>query len=198
MKNKQTLIIIGLLILIGYLYIAIARPFNLFPKSSSQTPSRILNSQDGSKEKFDYLAVQTTNSCGLQANVLLSYSNDKHLQGSCCGPMSFHEYQEQIEGLKNYLHISQVPKDPYDVPVTLAKELLGYKTSIQLTPDQQAVYDQAMKLSHEGGPCCCKCWRWDAFEGQAKYLITKYNFSAQQIAEVWDVEDGCGGDEHHH
>ena len=35
-----------------------------------------------------------------------------------------------------------------------------------------------------------------SFEGQAKYLITEYGFNAEQIAEVWDLEDGCGGTEH--
>ncbi|MEM4391950.1 MAG: hypothetical protein QXG67_04105 [Candidatus Nitrosotenuis sp.] len=124
--------------------------------------------------------------------------DDERLQGSCCSPMAFHRYEEQVESLKKYSHIKQIPKDPYDIEVSLAKELLGYQKTIKLTADQQKIYDDAMKMSHEGGPCCCKCWRWDAFEGLAKYLITEHNFDSQQVAEVWDLIDGCGGEGHAH
>ena len=53
-----------------------------------------------------------------------------------------------------------------------------------------------MKLSEEGGPCCCRCWRWTTFEGQAKFLIARREFDAEAIAEIWDLEDGCGGSSH--
>jgi len=124
--------------------------------------------------------------------------NGDRIQGSCCSQMDFHRYQEQVEGLKKYADISQVPADPYDVPVSLAKQLFGYQKTIQLTPDQQSIYDRAAQLSEEGGPCCCRCWRWTAFEGQAKYLITELDWSAEQIAELWDLQDGCGGSGHEH
>jgi len=32
-----------------------------------------------------------------------------------------------------------------------------------------------------------------AFEGQAKYLITRLHFAANRIASIWKLEDGCGG-----
>lgn len=151
----------------------------------------------GSKEKFEYLTEQRSNVCArITSEELASYSDDARLQGSCCSSMDLHRYQEQIEGLKKYSNTSQIPNDPYDIPVTLAKELLGYKDSIMLTLEQQKVYDGAMKLSDEGGPCCCRCWRWDAFEGLAKYLIMQHNFTAEQVAEIWDLEDGCGGEGH--
>jgi len=60
-------------------------------------------------------------------------------------------------------------------------------------PAQQAFYDDAKKPSDEHGPCCCHCWRWKAFEGQAKALIARRGYTAGQIANVWDLEDGCGG-----
>lgn len=124
--------------------------------------------------------------------------DDARIQGSCCSPMDFHRYQEQVEGLRKYADIPQIPNDPYDVPVKLAKQLFEYQQTIQLTPEQRAVYDQAMQISAEGGPCCCRCWRWFAFEGQAKYLITELDWSAQQVAELWELEDGCGGSGHQH
>ena len=105
--------------------------------------------------------------------------NDARIQGSCCSAMDLHRYQEQVEGLKKYAEISQIPSDPYDVPVSLAKQLFEYQKTIQLAPDQQAIYDQAMQVSEERGPCCCRCWRWFAFEGQAKYLITELDWSGQ-------------------
>jgi hypothetical protein len=69
---------------------------------------------------------------------------------------------------------------------------------ITLNEDQQAIYDQAMEMSDEGGLCYCKCWRWTAFEGLAKYLITEENYNGQQVAELWDLLDGCGGPGHTH
>jgi len=78
------------------------------------------------------------------------------------------------------------------------KEAINVDSKPQiLIPKQQVIYEEAVKLSHEGGPCCCRCWRWTAFEGQAKYLITKHNFGPEEIAEIWDLEDGCGGGEEH-
>lgn len=152
----------------------------------------------GSVEKFQYLSQQTSSSCSLQPETVLTYADEARLQGSCCSPMDLARYQAQVEGLESYSDIAQIPSDPYDVPASLAKELLGYRWDIQLTAQQQAIYDQSMSLSEEGGPCCCRCWRWYAFEGMAKYLITQRNWNAQQIAELWDLVDGCGGPGHQH
>ena len=151
----------------------------------------------GSLEKFEFLAAQKSNKCGLQATNLDSYPEDGSIQGSCCAAMDIRKYQKQVEGLKGFSNIPQIPEDPYDVPVSLAKELFEYQKNIHLIPEQQVIYEEAVKLSHEGGPCCCSCWRWTAFEGQAKYLITKHNFGPKEIAEIWDLEDGCGGGEEH-
>ena len=37
--------------------------------------------------------------------------------------------------------------------------------------------------------------RW-IYEGLAKYLITEYDFTAEQIADLWDLSDACGGPGH--
>lgn len=130
------------------------------------------------------------------ANRIYSMSDSERLQGSCCSPMSLHRYEEQVEGLKDYSDISQIPTDPYDISVEKAKELLNYKKTIELSDGQQEIYNDAMKMSDEGGPCCCKCWRWDVYEGLAKYLIVIESFTAEQVANVWDLSDGCGGEGH--
>lgn len=150
----------------------------------------------GSVEKFDFLSSQNSNQCGLQAVNLDSYPEDGSLQGSCCGAMDLHRYQEQVEGLEKYSEYEVVPVDPYDISVSLAKKLFEYQKTITLNEEQQKIYDEAMKMSHEGGPCCCRCWRWTAFEGQAKYLISQHSWASEQIAGLWDMEDGCGGEGH--
>lgn len=152
----------------------------------------------GTAEKMEYLSNENSSFCGLQPTSVDAYADSERIQGACCGAMDLHRYQEQVEGLKEYSHISQIPTDPYDISASLAKELFAYQKDIQLNFEQQKIYNEATEVAHEGGPCCCKCWRWTAFEGQAKYLITKHNFNAQQIADVWDLEDGCGGAGHEH
>ena len=149
------------------------------------------------KQRFEYLSNQQTNFCAAP-NFIDSKSGADRLQGSCCAEMDFDRYKDQIEDLKKYDNISVIPSDPYDIPVPLATELLGYDKNYVLTPKQQAVYDEAMKMADEHGPCCCKCWRWYAFEGQAKYMIRNLDFTSKQVAEVWDLEDGCGGKENSH
>lgn len=151
----------------------------------------------GSPEKFEFLSKQGSNQCGLIGGEIVSAMADSdRLQGSCCSPMDLHAYQEQVGGLKKYSKLNMVPKDPYDISVSLAKELLGYQEGIQLTEKEQGIYNEAVKMSAEGGPCCCRCWRWNAFEGQAKKLIRDESFTSEQIAELWGLEDGCGGSGH--
>jgi len=147
------------------------------------------------EEKFVMLSSANTNYCA-SSNFLDAKADGERVQGSCCTKMDFHRYEEQIEGLKQYSGIDAIPSDPYDIEASLAKRLIAYDREITLTVQQQKVYDMAVGMSMEGGPCCCKCWRWTAFEGQAKYLITEYNFDEKQIAHIWNLEDGCGGSGH--
>jgi hypothetical protein len=120
------------------------------------------------------------------------------LQGACCFPMDYRSYGNQVRELsRRYADIDVIPEDPYDIPVSLAKRLIGYQ-NIKLTPAQQRTYERAKPLSDTKGPCCCPCWRWTAFGGQAKYLITRRHYAAKQIADVWSVEEGCGGPSHSH
>ena len=147
------------------------------------------------ESKFVLLSKTNSNSCGGTFNYVDSMPDNSRIQGSCCSPMNFHRYSEQIKGLKKYAEYKKIPPDPYDVSVSLAKELLNYQKNIILTDKQQSIYDEAISLSDEG-PCCCKCWHWYAYEGLAKYLIVEEGFTAQQIAEVWDLSEACGGSGH--
>ena len=107
--------------------------------------------------------------------------------------MVYASYVKQVHELARYSD-ADIPRDPYDIAVPLARKLIAYNEEILLTAEQQRTYNKAMKMAEEGGPCCCHCWRWTAFEGQAKSLIARRRYTAHQIAELWEAEDGCGGD----
>jgi len=161
----------------------------------------VLTSSEGSnmlelEAKFAVLDSANSNSCGGTFDFVDGKLEGERIQGSCCGPMNFHRYTEQIQGLTKYSKLKIIPSDPYDVPASAAKELLEYQKNIVLKSEEQAIYDEAVDESDEGGPCCCKCWHWYAYEGLAKYLITVEGFTAEQIAEVWDLSDACGGADH--
>lgn len=145
------------------------------------------------KDRFAVLSDRHSNKCGLRPESLDATASHGRLQGSCCSPMTFSRYAEQRRALASYANVAEIPSDPYDVSVDLAKRLTSYANDVKLTLKQQITYDQAVKMADEHGPCCCHCWRWTAFEGQAKYLITRRHFGANQIAHIWNLEDGCGG-----
>ena len=143
--------------------------------------------------KFDYLSKNGNSSCSSAfKDSIPNMSDGKKIQGSCCSPMDLHRYSEQVEELKKYKDFSEIPPDPYDIDAMLAKQMLAHYDD-QLTPEQQQAYDYAMQNSNEHGPCCCKCWHWYVYGGLAKALIQKYHFTGQQITEVWNLSDGCGG-----
>jgi hypothetical protein len=159
--------------------------------------------EPGSPEKFAFLSGQAgersvVNYCGLPTAYAKTLPDEARIQGSCCQPMDLHRYQEQVEGLKQYADLAIMSNDPYDVPVSLVKRLLEYDETIQLSEEEQMVYDQAMEMTDDKGPCCCMCWRWYAYRGQAKYLITQLDWPAEDIAALLNLEEGCGGPGHQH
>ena len=153
---------------------------------------------DELRARFEYLSKNGNSNCSRQfMEAIPTMPAEARLQGSCCGPMDLHRYGEQVEGLRAFAEIEAIPADPYDIPAPLAARLMGFYEPA-LTPDQQAAYDYAMRHSKEGGPCCCPCWRWRVYGGLAKHLIREHGFSGQQIARIWDLSDGCGGENHVH
>lgn len=148
-------------------------------------------------QDFEYLSKNGNSSCSAGfKNSIGQMADEARLQGSCCSPMNLHRYTEQREGLKKYKSIKEIPPDPYNIEAGLAKKLMAYY-DMQLTPNEQQVYDFAMQNSKEKGPCCCKCWRWFVYGGLGKYLIRERNFTGKQVVEVWDLSDGCGGQDNH-
>jgi len=195
--NKQTIFAIAIVaLLIGGVFFLGRAPEQ--PEQSGSFANTALAA------KFEELSQNGNSSCsGTFKDSIIAMPDGARLQGSCCSPMSIHRYNEQVEGLQKFKsvpsqNIAEIPDDPYDISAELAKQLISYYDT-ELTPEEQAAYDYAMFNSSEKGPCCCKCWRWYIYGGLAKFLIQDHGFTGEQITEVWNLSDGCGGDsEHHH
>ena len=152
------------------------------------------DNRDSLRSKFEVLASSGNSSCSANfTDSINSMRVGDRLQGSCCSSMSWHRYKEQVNGLIKYEKIKEIPTDPYDIDARLAKEMKSHYND-KLNAGQQKAYDFAMQNSDEKGPCCCKCWRWYVYGGLAKYLIQNYDFTGEQITEVWNLSDGCGGE----
>lgn len=149
-------------------------------------------------KRFEFLSQHGNSSCARAfRDSIATLPQSARLQGSCCGEMSVHRYSEQIEGLKQFGHISEIPPDPYDVEAGLAQTLMtAYE--VPLKPEEQQRYDVALATSEENGPCCCQCWRWEVFGGLGKLLIREHGYTGEQVAQVWNLSHGCGGDAHLH
>lgn len=149
-------------------------------------------------QKFRDLSQNGNSNCSLEfMNSISSMPPMTRLKGSCCSPMALHRYWEQIEGLERYRDVPIIPPDPYDVGAGLAAQLLA-SYDLPLNADEQRAYDYAMQHSEEKGPCCCQCWRWQVFGGLGKLLIHQHGFTGEQVTQVWNLSDGCGGDSHEH
>jgi hypothetical protein len=182
-KNLQVSVLIAVLLIGGALYLGIS-------KKNGSPP---LLADTALAAKFDELSKNGNSSCsGAFKDSIDSMPDMARLQGSCCSPMNIHRYTEQVTGLQKYKDIPEIPSDPYDIDASLAKKLKA-NYDVQLTPDEQKAYDYAMANSMEKGPCCCKCWRWYVYGGLGKLLIQKYHFTGEQVTEIWNLSDGCGG-----
>jgi len=122
----------------------------------------------------------------------LATTSGMTLGGQCCGAMKdLDEYNKELEGLQKYKDISDVPMNPFKTPVATAKKWIDYDNATTLTPQEQAVFDQAMAMSKEK-PCCCKCWHYFVNEGIAKKMIRDYHYTGEQVAAYWDTSGICG------
>jgi hypothetical protein len=89
------------------------------------------------KQRFALLSRRHTNQCGLTSTNLNTLAVHGRLQGSCCHPMVYSRYAEQVRGLRAYAAVADIPADPYDIAVGLAKRLTGYGKSITLSASQR-------------------------------------------------------------
>lgn len=166
--------------------------------SVSYGPAMAQVADDSLKQRFEYLSVNGNSNCSrLFFESIARMPATALLQGSCCSPMNEHRYVEQVTGLQRFRDVAMIPTDPYDIPAGLAQKLIPFY-ELELDDEERDAYEFAMQHSNEKGPCCCQCWRWQVYGGLAKYLIREHDFTGEQVAEVWDLSDGCGGDDHVH
>ena len=145
------------------------------------------------KSRFEFRSQHGNVECSTTFEAsIATMAPDAKLQGSCCAPMDEARYRQQIDGLKKYSEIVEVPPDPYDISAPLAHKLIGY-SMLALNKEEQSAYDYAMEHSDMQGPCCCQCWRWKVYGGLGKYLIRVHRYTAQQLVDLWNVGQGCGG-----
>jgi hypothetical protein len=145
------------------------------------------------KSRFEFLSQHGNVECSAQfESSIAAMPADAKLQGSCCAPMDEIRYRQQIDGLKKYSDVAEVPPDPYDISAPFALKLIGYY-DLALSKDEQGAYDFAMEHSDMQGPCCCKCWRWKVYGGLGKLLIRVHHYTGQQLVDLWNVGQGCGG-----
>lgn len=152
-----------------------------------------LSAAADSEDRFSYLAANGNSNCSTEfMKSIAAMSDNARLQGSCCSPMDRERYISQTRGLRRYAAIGDIPPDPYDIAAGLAKRLMA-RYDDALSRAEQAAYQYAMDHSKEQGPCCCQCWRWQVYGGLGKVLIQKHHFAGEQVVEVWDLSNGCGG-----
>ncbi len=195
-----------LLLIIGFVYFskpASSEIQEIYSELSPQAQSLYYQQSEKLTKSVDPRLVEldklTIGCFGAQQVVKMSES-EHNLGGQCCGALKKVEsYNLQLEALSNFIkdngNIELIPKDPYDVPVSHAKKLIQLDKDIVLSADQQQIYDEAMQMSHHGGPCCCKCWKWYVMSGLGKKLIVDYGWNAAKLAELWDTSSSCGHDE---
>ena len=163
--------------------------FTLFPFIVGTKAS----AADALASQFDFLSKNGNSNCTKAfLDSIPSMPKDARLQGSCCSPMELTRYVKQIKGLTKYKANSDIPPNPYDIEAGLAAKLIA-NYDLALVSDEQQAYDYAMANSDEKGPCCCRCWRWKVYGGLAKLLIRDHHLDGNQVTEVWNISNGCGG-----
>ena len=79
------------------------------------------------KSRFEFLSQHGNVECSTKFEAsIATMTRDAKLRGSCCAPMDEARYRQQINGLRTYSEIAEVPPDPYDISAPLAQRLMGY------------------------------------------------------------------------
>ena len=112
--------------------------------------------------EFERLSKNGNSSCSrVFKNAIDTMPSTARLQGSCCSLMDIHRYAEQMQGLKKYEDIPEIPLNPYDIEASLAQKLQAYY-DVELTPDEKEAYDYAFNtqwkkahvVAYVGGGTC--------------------------------------------
>jgi hypothetical protein len=119
MDKKLTFSIVAAAVLIGGSFYIKDR------QGGTALPAPIIH--DALAAKFEMLSQNGNSSCsGGFRDSIDAMPGGARLQGSCCSPMDFHRYEEQVTGLTKFKDIPEIPPDPYDIDAALAKQLKAY------------------------------------------------------------------------
>jgi hypothetical protein len=171
--NMRTRVIVGALVLVGLgLAIGVPRLVSSHGVSAAEFKKADLArvATGTSRQRFAQLSQRHTNQCGLSGIDIGKIAVRGRLQGSCCNTMVYDHYVQQVSGLGAYAAVSEIPADPYDIPVSLAKRLIAYRDSITLNNAQQAIYKQATKMADEHGVCAENSVRVLSLEPSAVFV----------------------------
>ncbi|MGH7880986.1 MAG: hypothetical protein ACREQD_16045, partial [Candidatus Binataceae bacterium] len=106
-------------------------------------PARSAATTQTLEERFDYLSTSGNSACSAAfTDSIAMMPVTTRLQGSCCSPMDRHRYVGQVQGLEKYSSIPEIPPNPYDIPVSLARKAMSYYDLV-LSPDEMRVYQYA-------------------------------------------------------
>lgn len=220
-KNVLISVVVGILVILGVVFAltgkgsngkettdSIVQVYESLSRTNPNAAKLFFEQSDRLTKEVDPRLIeldQLTIGCFGPDKIMQMKETDPNLGGQCCGSLkNAEQYKIQLGVIEDFIeeheehlgdNVNLIPKDPYDVSVELAKKLMRYDNEIKLTIEQQVVYDKAVQLSHHGGPCCCRCWKWYVMSGLAKKLIVDNDFTAEQTAELWDLSSSCGHDE---
>ncbi len=178
--------------LVGVVGLAAMQGVHLFD-TGAPPATQASGPEPGSAAAFAYLSAQRSNYCSLSPEKVMGYPDEARLQGACCSAMDTAKYEWQVNGLRLFARIREIPQDPYDISVGQAQELLGYDGALTLSAEQQKTYDAAIAMTDDKAPCCCRCWRWYMTRGLAKFLIISHSMGVDDVASIVDLVNGCGG-----
>jgi len=191
-RPLQWFLVAAVTLFAGGMLAAAGTGFHLVGTPSSG-PAPATGAIPGTPQRFAQLASAHTNACSLQRSTVDAYPDDQRIQGSCCNAMDPTKYRYQVEQLRHYAGIPEIPSDPYDIRAGLAKRLFRLDDTIRLSGVDQRTFDRVMQMTEDKAPCCCHCWRWDAAEGLDRFLITRHHLGAAEVARITDLVNGCGG-----
>ncbi len=78
-------------------------------------------------ERFDFLSKHGNSTCSAAfTESVASMPVAARLQGSFCAPMNRHRYGEQVNALKKYAAIAEIPPDPYDITAGTAQKVMRF------------------------------------------------------------------------
>ena len=86
------------------------------PLASTSARAEEMSDDAALKSRFELLSQHGNGECSVKfENSIATMPADAKLQGSCCAPMDEARYRQQLDGLKKYSDLAEVPSDLWNV-----------------------------------------------------------------------------------